>query len=118
MLKERKRVSLEEQETTITLSPGDKNAAMVYTCVPHMNKRIYQYARDYPDQVMIYADDGYGVDAELPASWVSLKPRRKRNPSGIILSWSAAGSKRPRSGPRKTWARYQSAGRTGKRASA
>ena len=81
MLKERKRVSLEEQETTITLSPGDKNAAMVYTCVPHMIKRIYQYARDYPDQVMIYADDGYGVDAELPASWGSLKPRRKRTMS-------------------------------------
>ena len=81
MLNERKTVPQEEQETIINLSPGDKGRAIAYTCVPNMVKRLYQYASDYPGQVQILADDGYGVDASIPASWVTVKPRKKREMS-------------------------------------
>lgn len=81
MLNERKTVPQEEQETIINLSPADKGKAIVYTCVPNMVKRLYQYAGEYPGQVKVIADDGYGVDASIPAGWVTVKPRKKREMS-------------------------------------
>lgn len=78
MLKDRMSVSLEEQETNITLSPMDKGTALIYTCVPNVIRWLYKWADEYPDQVVIRKDDGWGVDAEIPAEWVSFKPRKKR----------------------------------------
>ena len=78
MIKERVSVPFEEQETNITICPIDKNIASVYTCVPNMIRRLYKYAVDYPEQVDVISDDGYGVMVEMPSSWVSVKPYKKR----------------------------------------
>lgn len=75
---ERKSVPLLEQETTIGLDPVNRDQASVYSSVPAMINSLYKYKKKYPDLVVIEKDDGYGVQALVPASWVSCKPRKKR----------------------------------------
>ena len=75
---ERKSVSLEEQETSISLSPLDKFAE-VYSCEPTVVKRLYKYAEEHPDVCRITMDDGYGVTCEMPKAWIKYKPVAKRN---------------------------------------
>lgn len=74
---ERKSVSLEEQETSISLSPLDKFAE-VYSCEPTVVKRLYKYAEEHPDVCRITMDDGYGVTCEMPKEWIKYKPVAKR----------------------------------------
>lgn len=78
MLKDRMSVPPEEQETSIIICPIDKDTASVYTSTPAMIRKIYKWADEYPDQVKIISDDGYGVIVEVPVSWASLKPYKKR----------------------------------------
>lgn len=73
----RKRISLDEQETSFSLSPVDKDM-FVYSCVPGMIKKIYQYAEKYPDQCRIDNDDGYGVCCYVPVDWLTFRPKKKR----------------------------------------
>jgi len=72
----RKTVSLDEQETSISLSPQDQNA-VVYSCEPAVIRRLYSYAAENP-QCVITRDDGYGVICEMPKEWVIYRPRKKR----------------------------------------
>lgn len=72
------RVTLEEQETSISMCPLDKEA-MVYSCVPRMMQRLDKLAEEYPDQCHTDPGDGLGVICYVPASWVSIRPPRKCN---------------------------------------
>lgn len=75
---ERKSVSLLEQETTIGLDPVNRDQAYVYSSVPAMINNLYKWRDEYPGMVTLEKDDGYGVQALVPSSWVSCKPRKKR----------------------------------------
>ena len=89
MIPPRKSVSMEEQETNITLCPLDEDAT-VYSCVPAVVKRIYKYAAEYPDKCRIDHDDGYGVICYVPPDWISFKPRKKRQMTEEQRAASAA----------------------------
>lgn len=78
MVKDRMSVPLEEQETNVTLCPINREVAEVYTSTPNMIKKLYKWADEYPDQVEIISDDGWGINVEVPSSWVTLKPYKKR----------------------------------------
>lgn len=73
----RKRVPPEEQETSISITPMD-DKAVVYSCVPATVHRFYKWAKEYPDQMEIESDDGYGVVCLMPLDWIKYQPRKKR----------------------------------------
>ena len=74
----RKRVPLDEQETTVGIS-ADSNLAMVYSCIPATMKKLYGFMEKYPDECTKEIDDGYGVAVMMPASWISIQPKKKRS---------------------------------------
>lgn len=72
-----KSVSVEEQETSISLSPQDRTA-VVYSSVPGTIMKLYRYAMEHPAECQIESDDGYGVICNMPVDWIKFQPRKKR----------------------------------------
>lgn len=75
-------VSLDEQETTITIYPSQvQNYAEVYSCIPGMMKKLRKLAADNPDDVRIEKEDDIGIFVQVPAKWI-----RIRRPKQVHLS--------------------------------
>lgn len=75
-------VSLDEQETTITIYPSQvQNYAEVYSCIPGMMKKLRKLAADNPDDVRIEKEDDIGIFVQVPVKWV-----RIRRPKQVHLS--------------------------------
>ena len=64
-----------EQETTITIDPLTKRAS-VYSCIPSMVKKLYQFA-ERPD-VTVELDNAYGLMISVPQNWIKIRPPAKR----------------------------------------
>lgn len=71
-------VSVEEQETTISLFPSQvQNYAEVYSCIPGMVKKLRKLAAIHPDDVKIEKEDGIGIFVQVPAQWIQIrKPKQ------------------------------------------
>ncbi len=75
-------VSLEEQETTISLFPKQVlEKAEIYSCIPSTMNRLRKYAEQFPDDVKVTREDQIGIFVNVPASWVTI-----RRPRQVILS--------------------------------
>ena len=75
-------VSLDEQETTITIYPSQvQNYAEVYSCIPGMMKKLRKLAADNPDDVRIEKEDDIGIFVQVPARWIQI-----RRPKQVHLS--------------------------------
>ena len=68
-------ISQIEQETVIVVDPVTKRAS-VYSCVPNMVKKLYEYAEH--EDVKIDMDNEYGLTINVPMKWVKVKPPVKR----------------------------------------
>lgn len=74
-----KSYSFEEQETTINMYPAQMcKYAEIFSCIPHMIKRLKKLAGDYPSDVVVRECDGC-VFATVPMEWVKIAPKRKTN---------------------------------------
>lgn len=71
----KKPVPISEQETTINLDHGEKEA-VIYTCHPPTIKKLCGLLSAYPDMVKLVRDDEYGVEVSLPIKWISVKSPR------------------------------------------
>lgn len=71
-------VSLEEQETTISIFPSQvQEYAEVYSCVPGMMKKLRKLAADNPEDVKIEKEDDIGIFVQVPAKWIRIrKPKQ------------------------------------------
>ena len=66
---DRRSVSADEQETTINFFPPSISSVVnVYSCIPSEIRYYLRMAEEYPEDVKIVRDDGYGIDVELPSS--------------------------------------------------
>ena len=68
-------ISQIEQETVIVVDPVTKRAS-VYSCIPSMVKKLYQYAEH--EDVKIDMDNEYGLTIDVPQNWVKIRPPVKR----------------------------------------
>ena len=66
-------ISQIEQETVIVVDPVTKRAS-VYSCIPSMVKKLYQYAEH--EDVKIDMDNEYGLTIDVPQNWIKVKPPR------------------------------------------
>lgn len=71
-------VSLEEQETTISIFPSQiQDYAEVYTCMPGMMRKLRKFAETDPEEVKIEREDDIGLFAHVPARWIQIrKPKQ------------------------------------------
>lgn len=68
-------ISQIEQETVIVVDPTKKRAS-VYSCIPNMVKKLYEYAEH--EDVKIDMDNEYGLTINVPMNWVKIRPPIKR----------------------------------------
>ena len=68
-------VSLNEQETVITIDPVTKRAS-VYSCIPNTIKALYKLADN--EDVNVEKDDSYGLMISVPQNWIKIRPPVKR----------------------------------------
>ena len=73
-----KTVRTEEQETTINLE-AMLEVAEVYTCEPHMIRKLEKLAKEHPDEVTLEHPDEYGIIAHVPKEYVSVRAPKKMN---------------------------------------
>ena len=64
-----------EQETVIVIDPLTKRAN-VYSCVPSMVNKLYEYAER--EDVKIDLDNEYGLAIDVPMNWIKIRPPVKR----------------------------------------
>ena len=65
-----------EQETSITIDPLTKRAA-IYSCVPTMMKKMDTWM-NHPDAIT-EIDDANGIMISVPMGWIKIRPPTKRN---------------------------------------
>ena len=72
------KVGLDEQETTINLYPKQvQDYAEVYSCIPTTMRKLRRMADSDPDLVRIVKEDGVGLFAQVPLSWIIIrKPKQ------------------------------------------
>ena len=70
-------IPYEEQETIINLLPPQiESTGEIYTCMPHMVKKLRKWAKSRPDSVTITQDFGDAVSAKVDRSWIKVAPKR------------------------------------------
>ena len=55
------------------------NHAVFYSGETKWINKIRKYAEEYPDEVVITADNDWGITAKIPRSWMKVAPPRKVN---------------------------------------
>lgn len=71
------RTPYEEQETVIVIPDSHvSKTADVYTCVPHMLKKLRKQAKSRPDCVQIKRDLGDALFADVDSSCIRITPKR------------------------------------------
>lgn len=72
------RTPYDEQETIIVIPASHiSKTADVYTCVPHMLKKLREQAKSRPDCVQIKQDLGDALFADVDSSCVRITPKRQ-----------------------------------------
>lgn len=64
-----------EQETVIVVDPLTKRAS-VYSCIPSMIKKLYEYAER--EDARIEMDNEHGLEISVPQNWIKVRPPIKR----------------------------------------
>lgn len=72
-----KKTSIDEQETSISMGPLDKEA-IVYSCEPRVVTLLLKYIETNPDEVHLIDKDDYGVSVAMPRKWIKYRPVVKR----------------------------------------
>lgn len=67
-----------ERETNINFN-NDQQAASIFSCQRHMQKRLEELAAEYPEEVTIKKayDDDDGIIVEVPKKWIKVRPPNK-----------------------------------------
>ena len=73
-------IPVDEQETSIVIDYATKKA-YVYTSKINAAKQLVKMCSDHPDEALITRCDKTGVDITMPASWVVIRPKIKREMS-------------------------------------
>ena len=73
------RLKKEEIETDITVDYYDK-MAYIYSCHKPTKTKLYNLAKQHPDQAIIEKTDEYGVFMKVPINWIKIQPPRKSVP--------------------------------------
>lgn len=74
-MKPKSSTPLIEQETSITIDPLTKRAA-IYSCVPTMMKKMDTWM-NHPDAIT-EIDDANGIMISVPMGWIKIRPPTKR----------------------------------------
>ena len=71
------KLSIEEQETYIYLSPLEAdNKAVIYTTEPSMLKTMQELYKKYPEGISLKSDNKYGAEFYIPPAWIIIKPKK------------------------------------------
>lgn len=77
----RERVSLDEQETILSIVPSQiRSRISVYSCIPADVRYYKRMSVDHPAEVAVIREDDYGIEIEIPSSWFRRpkKPNRRQ----------------------------------------
>ena len=70
-------LSRDEIETDITIDYAEKRA-FIYSCYYPFVKKIRALAEKFPENAVIEKDNGIGIHAYVPISWIKITPQIKR----------------------------------------
>lgn len=79
MAKASQGVRLKEEQETVVCIEYFPTKIYVYSSKPSIVRKIKGWLRDYPDEVSLFHEDDYGAEVIVPASWVKIRPVKKRS---------------------------------------